>query len=337
MITKKTLRAIGLGAASAVVLASMLPAIGQDGAPSLGSLKPRPAEIVPLAAHSLLIDIAQAGDAVVAIGDRGNVVRSTDGRQWTQVAIPVHATLTDVDFIDARHGWIVGHDGVVLHTVDGGQTWALQRFEPAQNQPLLGVVALDALHVVAFGAYGLMLSSVDGGKTWAPVDAPALLEDGLHLNAATRLGNGDVLLVGEIGLLGISADGQTWERLTLPYEGSLFGVLPQGEKGALVFGLRGNVLRTDDVRGGEWTAVDVGTVLSLYGGTRTADGAAVLVGADGVLVRIGADGTSVARTQLEIASGDLSGGSLTAVVAWKDGLLVTGEGGVTTAPVPVTR
>ncbi|HEY1075508.1 MAG TPA: YCF48-related protein [Fontimonas sp.] len=314
-------------ALAACVLA--LPAAAE----SLGSLKPRPAEMATLAPTSLLLDIKLAGPTLVAVGDRGTILRSDDGASWTQVAVPLHVTLTALAFADASHGWAIGHDGAILHTADAGKTWAVQRFEPALNQALMGIAVLDTQRVVVVGAFGVLLSTIDGGKTWADDDAPAILEEGLHLNAVARLGTGELFAVGETGLLGISADGTSWERLSLPYEGSLFGVLPVGAKGAIVFGLRGNVLRSDDVRGGQWSAVDIGTVLSMFNGTVLSDGGVVLVGGDGAIVHIATDG-KVSRSQIEMPVTSLGGGSLAAVIPWKDGLMIVGEAGANKAAIP---
>ena len=33
---------------------------------------------------------------------------------------------TDIYFADAKHGWIVGHQGWILHTADGGVSWEKQ-------------------------------------------------------------------------------------------------------------------------------------------------------------------------------------------------------------------
>jgi hypothetical protein len=49
------------------------------------------------------------------------------GRSWnlcaTGQALPIHA----LSFVDARHGWAVGAFGTILHTSDGGRSWAAQR------------------------------------------------------------------------------------------------------------------------------------------------------------------------------------------------------------------
>ena len=64
---------------------------------------------------------------------------STDGgATWKQSAVPVSSDLTAVYFVDENRGWTVGHDGVVLHTDDGGDAWRLQLDGRKVNELLLG-------------------------------------------------------------------------------------------------------------------------------------------------------------------------------------------------------
>ena len=92
----------------------------------------RAAEPARLAAHSLLIAIAAAGERLVAVGDRGIIVWSDDrGASWTQAAaVPTQALLTGVCFADAQHGVAVGHDEAILITADAGRTWQLTHYAP---------------------------------------------------------------------------------------------------------------------------------------------------------------------------------------------------------------
>lgn len=79
------------------------------------------------AASSLLLDIAKAGERLVAVGERGHIIYSDDnGKSWEQAEVPVMVTLTALDFSTPEKGWAVGHDGVVLHTEDSGETWVKQ-------------------------------------------------------------------------------------------------------------------------------------------------------------------------------------------------------------------
>jgi photosystem II stability/assembly factor-like uncharacterized protein len=207
---------------------------------------PRPAEMMPKAAESILLDVAVAGPGYVAVGEYGNIVVSHDGRQWTQVGAPVRAMLNRVRFIDNRTGWAVGHDGVILHTSDGGMHWSLQARDADKGLPFYDILFLDDHHGFAVGARSMFRETSDGGATWTDVDAP-FLKLGLNLNAIVRLRDGSLMIGGEKGLVARSVDqGRSWTMLKSPYPGSWFGILPDGPRGALLFGLRGHVFAIDD-------------------------------------------------------------------------------------------
>lgn len=86
-----------------------------------------PALKTPLAERSLILDVARAGERLVAVGERGHILYSDDqGSSWLQAEVPVSVTLTAVDFPLPEKGWAVGHQGVILHSSDGGRSWRLQ-------------------------------------------------------------------------------------------------------------------------------------------------------------------------------------------------------------------
>ena len=92
------------------------------------AVAPDYAMTMPKAANSLFLDIAVAGERLVAVGERGHILYSDDaGESWVQAQVPTLAMLTRVFFITDQRGWAVGHDGNVLLTTDGGVTWELQR------------------------------------------------------------------------------------------------------------------------------------------------------------------------------------------------------------------
>ncbi|MEM0953028.1 MAG: YCF48-related protein [Pseudomonadota bacterium] len=87
----------------------------------------QPAVPVATPASEQLLDLARAGQRLVAIGERGLIVYSDDhGQHWQQARVPVSETLTALSFPTAEHGWAVGHGGVILHSGDGGETWQTQ-------------------------------------------------------------------------------------------------------------------------------------------------------------------------------------------------------------------
>lgn len=329
-MTKLSLKVLALGA---VVFAASF-SLAQDeeaaaeAAPA-APVKARPAEILPRAARGLLLGVSNTGKHLIAVGDRGNIVASNDGTHWAQVKVPVRATLTAVEFADENKGWAVGHDAAILHSKDAGRTWALQNFAPELEKPFLDVLVIDGNQVMAVGAYGLFMTTADGGATWSELDAASIREEELHFNALTRLGNGQFFLVGETGMMGVSADGKTWERLKAPYEGSLYGAIPRGDKGAVIFGLRGNVYTSDDVRKGKWTQVDMGTMASFFGGTLLPSGDVVMVGLAGEIAVLTRSG-QVRNTKIQAMAGVTGSGTLSGAIPWGKGVLTVGELGVST-------
>lgn len=242
----------------------------------------------PLSAR-LLLDATRAGDAVVAVGERGLVLRSTDsGTTWETMPTPTSATLCAVSFATARHGWAVGHDGLILATIDAGRTWSPAAAERDLEAVFLDVLALDPNHVVAVGAFGLYRETHDGGATWRQ---RRVLEDDMHLNRLVRAPDGTLFLAGEAGTLLRSNDaGATWEPMDVGGVASLYGVLPLAATGAadddssaawrgemLAFGLRGHIFRSDD-RGETWRPVESNTTALLLTGVQQPDGTIVLAG-----------------------------------------------------------
>ncbi|MDX2370322.1 MAG: hypothetical protein QNK36_18255, partial [Colwellia sp.] len=76
-----------------------------------------PSVKAPLASQSLLLDITSIGqNKLVAVGERGHIIISTDGVNWQQANVPVQTTLTNVFFYNEQLGWAVGHDSTILHS-----------------------------------------------------------------------------------------------------------------------------------------------------------------------------------------------------------------------------
>lgn len=283
------------------------------------------------AVSSLLLDVAHAGERLVAVGERGHVLYSDDdGANWTQAKVPTRQMLTAVYFVDDQHGWAVGHDALILASSDGGATWAKQ-FEDLQREaPLLDLWFKDAQHGFAIGAYGALLETSDGGATWDDVSDRLDNEDTYHLNAIADVPGAGLFTVGEAGALFRSTDeGQSWETLEGPYQGSLFGVIPSGEaNGLLVFGLRGHLFHSTDA-GETWQQVALTTAsggdleFGLASAATLGDGSIVVVGHGGSVLRSTDHGNSFSVFNRPDRV------SLAGVTAGADGKLVlVGQGGV---------
>ena len=53
-----------------------------------------PSEIMPRAVKSLLLDLVATPAGFFAVGERGHILQSTDGRAWIQANVPTRSTLT---------------------------------------------------------------------------------------------------------------------------------------------------------------------------------------------------------------------------------------------------
>jgi len=295
------------------------------------------AEIVPLAATSLLLDLAIAGDRLVAVGERGHVLLSDDqGATWRQAkAVPTRVMLTAVFFVDSEYGWAVGHDETILNTVDGGETWSRTHFAPEAQQPLLDLWFANRVSGIAVGAYGAYFTTNDGGRHWssakfsAPPAAatPAVDEEpppDYHLNRIVGVGN-RLYVAAEGGKLYRSDDrGASWRMLPSPYEGSFFGLVPIRGEGLLAFGLRGHLFRSADA-GETWHALESHTTAMLTDGVAVNDLRVVIGGLSGVLLVSADAGETFKLTQQDDRKG------MAALLPGPAGtVVVAGEGGVRT-------
>lgn len=93
-----------------------------------GTVHAEDALILPLASRSVLLDITIAGERLLAVGERGHILFSDDrGVTWKQARVPTRQMLTAVHFPSPARGWAVGHDGLILASIDAGENWVIQR------------------------------------------------------------------------------------------------------------------------------------------------------------------------------------------------------------------
>jgi len=278
---------------------------------------PPAAERLPGVPDSLMLDVLRTPEGrLVAVGERGHVMSSSNGEEWTQAErVPTRSTLTAVA-ASGNDLWAGGHDTVILHSADAGVTWSLQFFDPERRQPIMDLLFVDSRTGFAVGAYGLMLRTNDGGERWEEV---MVSEDGWHLNGIVRLDDGRLVITGESGYSYYSVDGgDNWTIVDMPYPGSMFGAVRAGPC-VVAYGLRGNVQRSCD--GGEaWEELSTPTEASLAGAAYR-EGMLVLAGNSGQVLVRGEDG----RFRASIHP---SGVDFAAVVPLEDGRwLLVGEGG----------
>jgi photosystem II stability/assembly factor-like uncharacterized protein len=144
-----------------------------------------------------------APNALVAVGEYGEIIRTTDGGfKWDPVSSGTSSTLYEIFALKTfGHAIITGSDGTILRTTDGGQHWTTIRLTDNTVDPISIAFADDDRHglTVANSADGGIYGTTNGGVTWqrytsteSPTDVVALSETewlfckpGNHLRRST--------------------------------------------------------------------------------------------------------------------------------------------------------
>ncbi|MBX5478773.1 MAG: NupC/NupG family nucleoside CNT transporter [Pyrinomonas methylaliphatogenes] len=170
---------------------------------------------------------------------------------------PVYAQTTNkinaIAFADDEHGLMVGANGLIRRTEDGGKSWT----------DLAGPIQADWTGVALNGPFGLIIGrsadgrarillSDDGGRTWREVEAGASADGRLY--AVAFAGRERAFIVGETsdgrGLVIRSDDGgKNWQRKQTSAAHTLRGVWFVDRDNGWVVGDGGQLLHTRD--GGE--------------------------------------------------------------------------------------
>lgn len=205
--------------------------------------------------------------------------------RWVAQDSGVLTRLLGVFFADRQQGWIVGSNGLLLTTNDGGGKW--ERQAPLNREVLRDVHFLDPQRGFVLGEYTIfnrsasdvpksrafLLTSADSGKSWGDVE---LANKELKADDPKRYnGAGIVRLVfvddrtgwacGEAGLMLVTRDaGQTWQRQPLPINKLFFDVSALDESLAWTVGGGGVILRTVD-GGKNWNEQITGITKTLRG------------------------------------------------------------------------
>ncbi|RTE64527.1 hypothetical protein EH243_17055 [Amphritea opalescens] len=212
------------------------------------------------AQQGLLLDITQAAERLVTVGERGHILYSDDqGQHWQQAQVPVRVTLTAVDFATAQLGWVVGHDGVILATQDGGVSWQKQLDGYQANQAIE-----DELKRL------LALSDnerLEQGVQYQTEELEYLLEDAQLFSeeGASRpfldvqfLDERQGFAVGAYGLIFRTVDGgehwQPWVANLANPDNFHINALTQGRDELYMAGEAGSIYRSDD-QGLSWSTL----------------------------------------------------------------------------------
>ena len=155
------------------------------------------------------------------------------------------ATLRSAFFIDHKEGWVVGDEGAILHTLNGGRTWQRQatgmrssfRSVHFLNPDIGWVVGREELPY-GMGSVGVVLYTNNGGLEWKVQQQLAKVLPGLNqirfVDAKTGFMVGDGSDQFPFGVFKTSDAGRSWEPVVGPRTTSwLAGDFYDGRNGML--------------------------------------------------------------------------------------------------------
>lgn len=86
--------------------------------------------------------------------------------QWVDQTSPTQNSLFSIHFPSSDVGYIVGYQGKILKTVDGGNNWGTQTSPVTETLWSVHFPTVNAGYAV--GANGVIIKTVNGGVNWAP-------------------------------------------------------------------------------------------------------------------------------------------------------------------------
>lgn len=240
--------------------------------------------------------IARPGSLLflLALGATLNVAAPAFGQTRLPGLAPADA-LFDVQVVGA-HVWVVGSPGLLLHSSDGGLTFAPQG--SIGSAALFNVDFVDEKTGWASGRNGLVLATTDGGATWTKqttgTNEPLLALDFVDARHGMAVGNFAAAVRTDDG-------GNTWKPMRVAPEGedpTLNGVALSSPTEAVVVGEFGGIYHTAD-GGVSFEVVDGGVTESLFDVIALPGGGVLATGSQGALI-LSEDG---GKTFAAVASG----------------------------------
>jgi len=101
---------------------------------------------------------------VLFTNDGGFNWRSTQGVNWSKNSGDILPPLWDIAFLDRFRGFVVGEEGTILQTLNGGRSW---NREPSPTGKHLQSICFDGMgNGWIVGQDGIILESNDNGASW---------------------------------------------------------------------------------------------------------------------------------------------------------------------------
>jgi photosystem II stability/assembly factor-like uncharacterized protein len=236
-----------------------------------------------------LNDIFIRKNDIWIVGDTGTIIHSTDGgrsfmkrvydssRRAYGQSKTQYLDFYSVEFEDEKRGFIVGDEGLILATTDGGFSWEEQKSGVNVQLFHLSIRGKEGWVV---GTGGTIIHTSDAGKNWYPQRSGTDSDLNRVFLITEKIG----LVTGDKGtLLRTDNAGATWQKMDVGVSEPLFGMSFIDKKTGWVVGYQGRVIRTYD-GGLHWVDQDSATSTDLFS-VSFRENRGYAIGRDGLLMR----------------------------------------------------
>ena len=266
-----------------------------------------PALQTEAASTRLILDATTDSDRVLIGGEQGHILYSDDnGTTWTHAQVPVSLAITAVAFSDSHTAWATAHDGVLLRSIDHGQSWQtnLTGVDIARMSVDAAEEKVRQLQAEIEQAEPESLEDLEWAlddAQFAVEDASAVIDEGVTTPLLDVWFENDRsgYALGAYGVLLHTSDGgTTWQllsdRLDNPDNYHLYGVARSASGTLLVAGEAGTLLRSRD-SGASWDRPESPYQGSFFGIVAAQDGSFLTFGLRGNVFRSTDEGDSWVR------------------------------------------
>ena len=199
---------------------------------------------------------------------------------WIQQDSGTTAMLHDICSTSSLVATVVGNQGTILHTTDGGMNWIQQGSRT--NTHLLGVSFIDSDNGVAVGGDSTILRTSDGGASWT---TQVTAQTGFSFAGVCMTDAQTCTVVGSRGTILRTTDGgSSWLLQDSGTTRTLTSVSFADADVGVAVGIEGLVLQTTDA-GANWVLRSSGTPEDLYDVQLTHSNIGMAVGFFGRMLR----------------------------------------------------
>ena len=147
-------------------------------------------------------------------------VKTTDTSPWEPIQFEDQANALDLDFIDDKHGFLVGSNRLIMESIDGGITWEKRSLDISseENFRLLDI-DFKGKEGWLIGQPSLVMHTEDAGKNWTRLSLGNKLPGQPFL--VTTVNEGSAELATTAGAIYVTSNsGESWDAKVVDASGS---------------------------------------------------------------------------------------------------------------------